>query len=305
MNELRWILLGAGLVLLAGIYAWGVRARRRAAGPGQERVVRVEPAHTVAVVPEPAPVAYDADLDEARFDEPAAAEVGTTEMAEFEPPPPSRGARREPRFEPTFDERIETRATSPRLEPRIEPRIEPRLEPRPEPTEIAEPAPVAEPEPAPPSRQAPAAEPSRRKAQQRIFALRVVAPAGTKFDGAQLLEAIEGDGFAFGRYQIFHRQDDTGRTLVSLASLKEPGTFDPAAMPNSQFRGVALFTVLPGPIPGVQAFDELVVTARALAATLSGQIQDERGGPLTLQRIRQLRDEVAAFDGDRGVAPEA
>ena len=76
-------------------------------------------------------------------------------------------------------------------------------------------------------------------------------------------------------------------------------------MSDTQFRGVALFAVMPGPLPGLRAFDELVVTARALAATLGGQLQDERGGPLTLQRIAHLRDEVAEFERARGPAPGA
>ena len=29
MNELRWILLIAGALLIAGIYAWGLRSRQR------------------------------------------------------------------------------------------------------------------------------------------------------------------------------------------------------------------------------------------------------------------------------------
>jgi cell division protein ZipA len=88
--------------------------------------------------------------------------------------------------------------------------------------------------------------------------------------------------------------------VVSLASLKEPGTFDPAAMPGAQFRGIALFAVMPGPLPGVRAFDELIVTARALAATLGGQLQDERGAPLSLARIGHLREEAAEFERARG-----
>jgi len=57
---------------------------------------------------------------------------------------------------------------------------------------------------------------------------------------------------------------------------------------------VALFAVMPGPLPAQQqAFDELIVTARALAENLGGHLQDERGGPLSLQRLGQLREEVA------------
>ena len=139
---------------------------------------------------------------------------------------------------------------------------------------------------------------------QKIVAVRVVAAAGSQFTGSQLLDALGTDGFTFGRYQIFHRLDDAGRPVVSLASLKEPGTFDPESMPDAQFRGVALFTVMPGPLPGVRAFDELIVTARALAATLGGQLQDERGSPLSLVRIGHLREEVAEFERARGAAPD-
>jgi FtsZ-interacting cell division protein ZipA len=61
---------------------------------------------------------------------------------------------------------------------------------------------------------------------------------------------------------------------------------------------------MPGPLPGLRAFDELIVTARALAATLGGQLQDERGGPLTLARIGQLREDVAEFERARGADPD-
>jgi cell division protein ZipA len=293
MNELRWILLAAGLLLIAAIYAWGLHARRRAAAPEHERMTRVEPARTVPVVPQPAETGPEEADDEAPFerDRPAVAE-------EFDAEPVPRLAagrsRREPRLEPLFDESADVEPPTIRLEPRLEAKSEPRLEPQP--GARAEPRfePVG----------APAPELPRKLAPQKIVAVRVVAPAGSQFSGEQLLNAIETDGFTFGRYQIFHRLDGEGRPVVSLASLKEPGTFDPAAMPGAQFRGMALFAVMPGPLPGVRAFDELIVTARALAATLGGQLQDERGGPLSLSRIGHLREEVAEFERARGAAAD-
>jgi cell division protein ZipA len=273
MNELRWILLAAGLLLIAGIYGWGVRARRRAAAPGQERTMRVEPARTVPVVPEPEDTEPEDADDEPPFE--AEASPGDAyEEAESPRRPATGSLRREPRLEPRIDGGLVDEPPTVRLEPRLEP-----------------PAPTPEP-------------PPRKPASQKIVALRVVAAAGAQFSGEQLLEVLEADGFTFGRYQIFHRLDDAGRPMVSLASLKEPGTFDPATMPGASFRGVALFAVMPGPLPCVRAFDELVVTARALAATLGGQLQDERGGPLTLMRIGQLREEVAEFERARGADPD-
>ena len=294
MNELRWILLAAGLLLIAAIYAWGLHVRRRAAAPEHERMTRVEPARTVAVVPESVDTGPEEEEDEAPFD---AARSATADEFDVEPVarPAAGSGRREPRLEPQFDEGFDVEPPTIRLEPRVETRTEPRLEPQA--------ATRLEPrfEPA----AAPAAEPPRSKpASQKIVAVRVVASAGAQFSGEQLLDALEADGFTFGRYQIFHRLDDAGRPVVSLASLKEPGTFDPAAMPGAQFRGIALFAVMPGPLPSVRAFDELIVTARALAATLGGQLQDERGGPLSLARIGHLREEVAEFERARGVAAD-
>jgi len=285
MNELRWILLVAGLLLIAGIYLWGVRSRARAAAPEHERSTRVEPARTVAVVPEPAD---DAPGDgEPATDATDAVGVVATEDRRAEPAPrPERGGlRREPRFEPRFEAGRDDELESPTV--RIEPRVAVAADDR-----HAAPAPA----------QAPS--PERKPGPQKIVAVRVVAPTGSQFAGEQLLDALTVDGFTFGRYRIFHRLDDTGRPMVSLASLKEPGTFDPEAMPGAQFRGIALFTVMPGPLPGLRAFDELIVTARALAATLGGELQDERGAPLSLGRLGHLREEVAEFERARGAAPD-
>ena len=282
MSELRWILLVAGLLLIAGIYLWGVRARRRSAAPEHERMARVEPARTVAVVAEPVRVEPEVRVDEAPPDQPA-----PLVEEDYEEPAVLRTqgtGRREPRLEPHFEDGVGAPTGSPRHEPRLVPEAAPPPGPAPElePTQRVE-----RPEP----RKAPA---------QKIVAVRVVATPGTQFGGVQLAEALAADGFTFGRYQIFHRLDASGRPLVSLASLKEPGTFEPERMAGAEFRGVALFTVIPGPQPGLQAFDELIITARALAAHLNGHLQDERGAPLTVGRIGQLRDEIAAHERARG-----
>jgi cell division protein ZipA len=261
-------------------------------------MTRVEPARVVAVAPEPVrdePEDRFDDRRELRGDEPQLGQSPADVASEFDEDTQrlrSLGSgRREPRIEPRFDDaRFEPDAGPARVEPRLEPRLEP---------ERAAGRADAEPQHAPIASDAP------RKAAQKIVALRVVAPPGAQFEGSRLLDAVLGDGFAFGRYQIFHRLDEAGRPLVSLASLKEPGTFDPDRMTGTEFRGVALFTVMPGPLPALRAFDELVVTARALATTLGGQLQDERGGPLTLQRLTRLREEAAEFERSGGTPPGA
>jgi cell division protein ZipA len=134
---------------------------------------------------------------------------------------------------------------------------------------------------------------------QKIVTLRIAAMPATPFDGARLREAIATLGLVFGRYRIFHRLDASGRSVFSLASLQEPGTFDPEAMEGATFRGLAMFAVLPGPWPAARTLDDVLATARALATRLGGQLQDERGSPLTVQRVGDLRRDAAEFERSR------
>jgi cell division protein ZipA len=203
------------------------------------------------------------------------------------------------------DEEVSAARREPRFEPRLEPEISAsrrsvtvRFE---RPSTTSPPAPTPQVEPAAEARTA--ARTDTRDTPpaptQKIVALRIAAMPAAPFEGARLREAIEALGFEFGRYRIFHRLDASGRSVFSLASLKEPGTLDPEAMEGATFHGLAMFAVLPGPWPAARTLDDLLATARALATRLGGQLQDERGSPLTVQRVGELRKEAAEFERSR------
>lgn len=147
--------------------------------------------------------------------------------------------------------------------------------------------------PVAPETMKPAAEPP--STHQRIVAIRLVAAGGERFEGAQLRAALEGEGLRFGKYSIFHRQRADGRAIYSIASLVEPGSFDPDRMATQRFPGVSMFAVFPGPVAAPEAFDELLATARRLADRLGGVLQDERGGALSAQRVLGIREELVSF----------
>lgn len=279
MSELRWILLGAGLVLIVGIYVWGVRTRRRAAGEEAVRPLRYEPAPP-AEPAEPARMEPHVRLDDTA---PAVHEVvPVVEFGDdFQPSGPQAAGRREP----TLGQRL----TAPVTERPAAPAVQ-----RPHEPEPAE-------EPAAGQDDEGESEDAVAARAQRIVAVRVTAPSPSRFEGSLLHGAVLAEGFEFGRYQIFHRLDPAGRPVISMASLREPGTFDPATMAGAAYAGVALFAVLPGPLPAQQMFEELLSVGRSLAGRLGGNMQDERGAPLTMQRIAQLREEMLAFDRDRVV----
>jgi cell division protein ZipA len=281
MSELRWILLGAGLALIAGIYLWGLRARRRSAAAEPARAVifeqppaseRLEPARIEPLVEfeDDAPPVYEQEFEQ-QFERELPDVDGDAGL------PPARsqpGSRREP----TLGQRL--------VAP--EPGIQPQSMFTDEREHVAE---AEEPE----SREDDSETAVVARAQ-RIVAIRVTAPSPSRFEGSLLQEALAAEGFEFGRYQVFHRLDKAGRPVISLASLREPGTFDPATMAGAAYAGVALFSVLPGPVPAQQAFEELFAVGRSFAGRLGGNLQDERGAPLTVQRVAQLRDEMANFD---------
>lgn len=238
MTELRWILLGAGLAMLAGLYLWGVRQRHRSGLPDVERPAR----------PEPPPV------------------------------PPLAPAAEHPRVEPQVRLDEEPTAAPVRASPRREPTIAPDV----------------------PAGTPPAGEPTVEAAtppkSQKIIAVLVTARPPEKFGGAELHEALRSEGLEFGRYDIFHRLDPAGRPVFSTASLVEPGTFDPRTMAECAYPGIALFAVLPGPVSAQQAFEALLTTAHSLAGRLGGGLQDDRGAPLSMQRLTAMREEVLEFD---------
>ncbi|MFM7626551.1 MAG: cell division protein ZipA C-terminal FtsZ-binding domain-containing protein [Gammaproteobacteria bacterium] len=165
-----------------------------------------------------------------------------------------------------------------------------------------EPAQAPAPAPAPAAAPAPTATPAPRvelpaDRERRIVGLRIVARNGERFTGSGVRQALQGEGFVHGDMQIFHRGLGDGRVLLSAASLTRPGSFDPATMDSLLYRGLNLFAVLPGPLPGRDTVDKLLLTGHTIAQRLRGELQDSRGEPLSEARLSEMRREAAASDG--------
>jgi cell division protein ZipA len=158
----------------------------------------------------------------------------------------------------------------------------------------AGPAP-ASPDPATPATTSPVTtSPVTEEDERVIVGLRVVARGAERFSGASLRQALLGEGFVHGDMSIFHRQLADGRTLMSAASLTKPGNFDLATIDSSRFLGINLFAVLPGPMPGRDTVDKLLLTGHTLAQRLRGDLLDSKGQPLTEARLAEMRREAAA-----------
>jgi cell division protein ZipA len=284
--ELRWILLGLSLPLLAGIWWWTARRTRQAPGNAElrESTPPVDPRYADAgdddIRPEPEPDAETRDWGVPPF------EPLNIRTAEFDRVPVLDG----PMMVNAEPERTPAPAlatTASRPVPAM-----PAAAPLPSVRSASATAPVSEHS----DRVATVAPPAPNAAeQQRIVTIRVCAVGEHRWSGTQLMAALELHGLAFGRYQVFHRKHADGRSLFCVASLIEPGIFDIAQMADQEFRGVTLFAVLPGPIQPLETMDELLGTARGLAEELTGMVQDGRGMPLSPQRAAALREDIARF----------
>jgi len=134
-------------------------------------------------------------------------------------------------------------------------------------------------------------------APQKIVTLRLIGHNKKPFKGDELILSMRGIGLRHGKFGIFHRYDgnDESRTIFSAASLVEPGSFDLANIKDQQIPGISLFLVLPGPVESAEGFDLMMAAARALAQSLDGELLDESGSTLSIQRERYLREEIIQF----------
>ena len=139
---------------------------------------------------------------------------------------------------------------------------------------------------------------------QKIVTLRLVARDGGSFPGDELILSMRGIGLRPGKFGIYHRYDgnDENKTIFSAASLIEPGSGDRDNSKEQKIPGISLFRVLPGPVEGAEAFDSMMAAARALAQTLDGELLDESGSTLSIQRERYMREEIIQFEHSIKVA---
>ncbi len=132
---------------------------------------------------------------------------------------------------------------------------------------------------------------------QKIVTVRIVAREKKSFPGDELILSMRGIGLRHGKFGIFHRYDgsDESKTIFSAASLLEPGSFDLQNIKGQEIPGISLFMVLPGPVDSTEAFDSMMAAARTLTQSLNGELLDESGSTLSIQRERYLREEIIQF----------
>ncbi len=309
MPQLRWILLAAGIALILGLWWWETRkAKARAEAVESWPRERTEP--IVESVPKP---------DDEQMPEPVLTYAPTIERVRVPRRPPlveipddlevdvsayvARDRRRTPESIPVMGaENLSPEDEAPPDEPGQDAAEEEQPDDhhrapwiRTHPLERTDLLPQAEPEAPEPLIPDPMEQQTAEASKQRIVALRLIAHE-RRWQGQQLREALEAEGLHYGRYSIFHREREDGKSLFYVANMMEPGSFDFARMDSQEFPGISLFGIVPGPLDAPATFDLVLTVGRHLAERLKGQLQDEQGSTLTAQRILNLREELVHFE---------
>ncbi len=137
---------------------------------------------------------------------------------------------------------------------------------------------------------------------ERIVTLYLAARAGEVLHGSDIVVACEKAGLSYGHMGIFHRLDDNHPErgpIFSLANLVKPGSFDMTRLHEIRTPGVSLFMTLPGPLPGLNAWETMLPAAQRMAELLDAVLLDEERNALGRQRIAHLREEMRGYDRKR------
>ena len=135
---------------------------------------------------------------------------------------------------------------------------------------------------------------AEKEYDSKIVTLHVVAPEGQLMNGAHLLEQFEQRGYHFGDMNIFHSMHE-GKTVFSIAKLVVPGTFDINDVDSFQTPGISLILQLPGPAPADVAFEVLLSEAHEIADALGGTVLDADRSTLSKQTIQHMREGISEY----------
>ena len=138
---------------------------------------------------------------------------------------------------------------------------------------------------------------------EELLILGVMAKPEAPFRGEALIAALRGQGLKYGDMGIFHRlsvgkdagKDGSDERLFSVANALEPGTFDLSDLEGLRSPGLTFFMQLPVPGDALETLDDMVLSARTVAAALGGDVKDDTMSALTGQTIEHMKQRIADY----------
>lgn len=128
----------------------------------------------------------------------------------------------------------------------------------------------------------------------KIVTLHVVAAQNTLIDGEQLLDVFDRRGYHYGDMNIFHSMHN-GDTVFSIAKMVEPGSFDIDDLESFVTPGITLILQLPGPVPADVSFEVLISEAFEMANELNANVLDGDRNTLSKQTLQHMREGIYEY----------
>lgn len=138
-----------------------------------------------------------------------------------------------------------------------------------------------------------------------IAGIHVVPDKEAVFPGRAIEMAARHAGLELGAMNLFHMKNEVApgsRHLYSMANLDDSAGFDPQAWDKFETGGLTLFMSVPCAFQPAVVFERMVTTAREIAETLGGKLQDQNRRPLTdkgitviHQQIEEIEEKMRAF----------
>ena len=149
-------------------------------------------------------------------------------------------------------------------------------------------------------RRAPAEEsdrtPQAPAGLDQVVVIWVVAKAGERFGGNDLVKALADNGLKYGNDALFRKFDvDSGEELFSVVNGLEPGTFDLSDLEALSTPRVVMLLSLATTTSGPTAFSAMLDAAQDIAISLGGELKDENMGSMTAQTIEHCRQRISDF----------
>ena len=128
-----------------------------------------------------------------------------------------------------------------------------------------------------------------------VVSLYLVAQRGSELKGEQILSATFATQLEYGEMNIFHRKDAYSKTLFSMTNMMEPGSFDIERMHEMTTRGIGLFIQLSLCDDPVKALDDMLICAHSLSTMLNTQLCDQNRQLLNETFTKALREKAKGF----------
>ena len=311
MDDLRIALLIAGIVVVAGVYAYARRARRRAARRAEERDLftlesrddwEIVPIDRASLDSGSARDAADSDVDVGGL---GGLFAPSREASDAEPSVDLNilaglRATYESTIDGTVDESIapepsedgavdESIASGPSEDGAVDESIAP------EPSEGGAAAePIAAPDAVRPAGGAGAEPPISVDMTRPLVYLTLVAKQ-ERVSGRAVLESLHAEGFRPGLMRLYYWRDDAEPSVVfGVANMVEPGLLDPGELPGMETPGLVTFmSVSQDGATAFRILDAMVAVSRCLARRIDATLCDETRSTLTAQAENHLREKIA------------